>query len=84
MTSHPSPLSASEILDEQFLSVRSKLLDLAATLDRLDRAVEGENGSSIGHDARVEKIHAGLERLLEVEPDRAEAIQMIFSLPHEA
>ena len=81
--SQPSPLAASRILDEQFLSVRSKLIDLAATLDRLDRAVEGENGSSIGSDARIEKIQKAVERLLEAGPGRAEAIQLIFSLPHD-
>ncbi len=82
MSSQPSPLAASAILDEQFLTVRSKLIDLAATLDRLDRAVADENGSSIGSDGRLEKIQEAMKRLLEAGPSRAEALQMIFSLPY--
>ncbi|MEA1950745.1 MAG: hypothetical protein U9N87_05140 [Planctomycetota bacterium] len=83
MSNQPSPLAASLILDEQFLSVRSKLIDLAATFDRLDRAVADENGSSIGSDPRIEKIRQAVKRLLEAGPGRAEAIQLIFSLPYD-
>ena len=82
MPSQPSPLEATRILDEQFLSVRSKLIDLAATLDRLDRAATGENGSSIHNDPRIEQIREALRQLLESGPARTEAIQMLFSLPY--
>jgi hypothetical protein len=40
MTPHPrpSPLSATELVDEYFIENRTKLLDIAAFLDRIDRA----------------------------------------------
>ena len=62
MDNQPSPLAASRILDEQFLTVRSKLIDLAATFDRLDRAVVDENGPSVGSDPRIENIQKAVER----------------------
>ena len=81
MPSQPSPLAASQILDEQFLAVRSKLIDLAAMLDRTDRAAACENASSMNTDPRIEQIRQAVRRLLEPGPNRAEAIQLIFSLP---
>ena len=43
MTSSPrtSPLTATELVDEYFIENRTKLLDIAAFLDRLDRADPG-------------------------------------------
>lgn len=82
MSSQPSPLAASRILDEQFLAVRSKLLDLAATLDRLDRATADGNASALDSDSRIEQISEALQRLLVAGPGRAEEIQLIFSLPY--
>ncbi len=88
MPSQPSPLAASQILDEQFLAVRSKLIDLAAMLDRTDRAAACENASSIGAhpidtDLRIEQIRQAVKLLLESDPDRAEKMQLIFSLPYD-
>jgi hypothetical protein len=57
--------------------MRCKVLDLAAVLDRLDRA--GASGSSLPDDARVQNLHAAIRVLLEGESRRAERIQMIFS-----
>ena len=36
--SSPSPLSPRELVDEYFIENRTKLLEIAAFLDRLDRA----------------------------------------------
>ncbi len=83
MPSQPSPLEASRILDEQFLAVRSKLIDLAATFDRLDRAAAGENTSSINSDPRIEQIRRAVKQLLESGPNRTEKMQLIFSLPFD-
>ncbi len=83
MPSPPGPLAASQILDVQFLGVRSKLIDLAATLDRMDRAAACENNSSIDTDPRIEQIRQAVKLLLESGPNRAEAIQLIFSLPYD-
>jgi hypothetical protein len=34
----PIPLDATEVLNREFLEIRAKLLEIAAALDRLDRA----------------------------------------------
>ncbi len=49
MTSHPrtSPLTATELVDEYFIENRTKLLEIAAFLDRLDRADPGLCGPPI-------------------------------------
>ena len=70
--------SASEILDREFLSLRAKVLDVAAALDRLDRA-EG----SVEEEDRLRKIRQGLEMLLKEKSHRAEQVQMLFSLPYD-
>ena len=36
----PSPLNATQLIDEYFIEQRNNVLDLAAFLDRLDRARE--------------------------------------------
>jgi len=74
----PSPLAAPEILDREFLGIRSRLVDLAATLDRLDRA-----DGSVADDPRVEKIRRSLAILAAEATDRAEQIQQVFSLPYQ-
>jgi hypothetical protein len=73
-----TPLPAPRVLDMFFLEARSKLLDLAATLDRLDR---GEGAAAA--DPRLERIRQALLTLLETEPGRAERVQQIFSLVYD-
>jgi hypothetical protein len=74
----PSPLTAPALLDKEYLEIRAKILELAASFDRLDRA-EG----SVEHDPRRELIDRGLGALNRATPDRAEQVQLIFSLPYE-
>ena len=74
----PIPLEATEVLDREFLEVRARILELAAALDRLDRA-----SGSVAGDPRLTRIHQGIAALQESEPTRAEQVQMIFSLPYE-
>lgn len=73
-----SPMSASEILDREFLDVRAKILELGACLDRWNRA-EG----SVADDKRIHKVREALEVLLGDAPEKAEQIQMLFSLPYD-
>lgn len=70
-----SPQTARQILDRHYLEIRSKILDLAASLDRIERPADG----SVADDPRVAKIRAGLELLLTPGTDRAERVQMLFS-----
>lgn len=74
----PLPLTALEVLNREFLEIRCKILDLAAALDRLDRA-EG----SVEEDPRMTALRAALDVLTEREPERAERVQMIFSRPYD-
>jgi hypothetical protein len=72
------PLSATDALDRYFLEARSKLLDLAAILDRIDR------GGGLPSDPRVQRIRDALRILDGQEAGRAERIQVLFSLAYEA
>jgi len=71
-------MNAVETLNREFLEVRAKILEIAAALDRLDRA-EG----SVASDPRMERIRQGLARLQSERADRAEQIQLIFSLSYD-
>jgi hypothetical protein len=73
----PPSLAAAEILEREFLTTRSRLIDLAAALDRLDRA-EG----SLADDPRMDRIRRSLEILAGEATERAEQIQELFSLPY--
>jgi hypothetical protein len=73
---------ATEVLDRDFLEMRCKILEIAAILDRIDRAPtrHGEHP-----DPRLGQLRQALEALTEPGPGRAETIQRIFSLefdPH--
>lgn len=70
-----SPQTARQILDRHYLEIRSKILDLAASLDRVERATE----DSIKNDPRLAKVRSGIELLLTPGTDRAERVQMLFS-----
>lgn len=69
---------ARETLEREFLPLRGKLLELAAALDRIERSGDGPV-----EDARLEQIDRALTALRQPGTDRAERLQMIFSLPYE-
>jgi hypothetical protein len=74
------PLPATKALDAYFLEARSKLLDLAAILDRIGR---GLDSSAVADDPRLAKIRQALEVLHDESGGRAERIQQIFSLDYD-
>lgn len=74
----PIPLTAEQILDREFLEIRCKILEIAAALDRLERA-EG----SVTEDRRMKMVYDGLAVLSTDSADRAEQVQMIFSRRYE-
>ena len=74
-----TPLSARTALDAFFLEARSKLLDLAAILDRIDRG----GNSDLAKDPRRGNIRQALEVLGDERPGRAERIQRLFSLDYD-
>ena len=71
-------LSASKMFDAEFLGIRCRLIELAATFDRIDRA-----GSPVATDPRMGQIRRSLEILAADASDRAERVQMVFSLPYQ-
>lgn len=72
------PPHASEVLDQQWLPVRARLIEVAAALDRIDRA-EG----SVAEDPRMKQIGQSLALLADEHGNRAEQLQMVFSLPYQ-
>jgi len=75
-----NPLLADQALDRYFLEARSKLLDVAAILDRIGR---GAGAQEAAKDPRLEKIRQALEVLHDQSGGRAERIQRIFSLDYD-
>jgi hypothetical protein len=71
-----SPLTASQVLDTYFLETRAKLIEIAATLDRLSRT---EDAASMGADPRVVFIREALAVLQARGQNRAERIQLLYS-----
>jgi hypothetical protein len=75
-----TPLPAPQALDAYFLEARSKILEVAAILDRIGR---GREASSLAADPRLARIGQALEVLHDQSGGRAERIQQIFSLDYD-
>ena len=73
--------TAQEVFDRDFLSIRHGLLNVAAALDRVDRATDAQQVRS---DPRMNKIHEVLRILGESGDDRAERVQLLLSRKYEA
>jgi hypothetical protein len=71
---------ATDVLDHDFLDTRSKILEIAAILDRIDRAPTRHREHP---DPRLSQLRQALEALTEPGPGRAETIQRIFSLEYD-
>ncbi len=74
-----SPMSAPQILDREFLELRAKILELAASMDRLERA-EG----TFREDDRWQLLSRGLQVLSDAAgAQRAEQVQLVFSRQYD-
>ena len=71
-------MDARQILDGEFLEIRARLLEVAAALDRLDRA-----DGSVSDDPRFVQLRKALERLNEPRADRAADLQQVFSRSYD-
>ncbi len=69
----PAPLS--RIVDLYFLEHRAKLIDIAAFLDRLERAADGAAPT----DFRIEAFRRALAVLSDGGPDRARRVLELLS-----
>lgn len=59
---NPSPLTKQQVVDMYFLEHRSKLIDIAAFLDRVDRAPR-DHGSATGNTTATDADPTGDHRL---------------------
>jgi len=67
-------MTRQQVLDLYFMDARSKLIDLAAFLDRLDRTA-GEA------DFRLTGFHKALQELGKAQPERAKGVLLALSDP---
>ena len=74
----PTSQTASTVLDREFLEIRAKLLELAASFDRVDRG-DGD----VESDPRMQQIRQAIDVVSGTDPDRAARLQLVFSLPYE-
>ncbi|MDQ3539861.1 MAG: hypothetical protein M3440_04170 [Chloroflexota bacterium] len=74
-TSQTCPLSQQHLIDDFFMEHRTKILDIAAFLDRLDRSID-QNGND---DFRIVAFREAVRELSSNDPERGERVQMIFS-----
>ena len=79
-----SQRTATAILDESFLEMRAKLLEVAATLDRIDRSSDDGQPLTVDATARRAKLDEAIRILLSEGPDRASRLQRLFSREYEA
>jgi hypothetical protein len=77
-TSTSRKRSAKQIVDAEYLLARSKILELAATLDRIDRGQATEDGS-----AERKMLEEAIKILQSLGPDRAERLQLLLSHPYD-
>lgn len=72
-------MNSREILDREFLIMRAKILELAASLDRIERA-----GGNVSDEAQLVLLQKGLTILCDAQPDHAERVQLLFSREYES
>lgn len=73
----PAPLSATQLADEYFIENRNRLIEIAAFLDRLDRA----DPSIATRDFRIRAFADALACLSTAGPTRVADIQALLSDP---
>jgi hypothetical protein len=71
-------MNSQEILDREFLEIRAKLLEVAASFDRIERA-EGD----VAGDPRSGLFREALEILQGDSSEKAEQLQLLFSRTYD-
>ena len=67
-------MNAAQVLEREFLDVRAKILEIAASLDRIDRS-EGD----VTGDSQRQLLDRGIAFLESDQANRAEQVQLLFS-----
>ncbi|MDX1924962.1 MAG: hypothetical protein SFV81_00510 [Pirellulaceae bacterium] len=73
--------NAEQVVEQEFLQVRAKILEIAAFLDRLDP--QDAQGISSVNTERLKLLRAGCELLLDGENDKAARLQLLFSRKYD-
>jgi hypothetical protein len=73
--------NAEQVVEQEFLQVRAKILEIAAFLDRLDP--DDARGISSTNAERLKLLRAGCELLLDSDSDKAARLQLLFSRKYE-
>ena len=84
-----SPKTGRELVDTYFIENRTRVLEVAAFLDRLDRAASGDAARDADDDFRVRVLREALGVLADPgdaggDASRVERIQMLLSDPSTA
>ena len=72
-----SDRTAAQVIDREYLELRAKVLEIAASFDRIERA-EGQR------DDRMAKIEMGIQILMDAGDDKAKRVQELFSQEYAA
>jgi hypothetical protein len=75
------PLTRRQIADEYFIESRNRLLEIAAFLDRFERATDGTAAGAGERDFRMQAFEEALRVLCDGEAARVQRIQMLLSDP---
>lgn len=73
------PRSAREVLEQEYLQVRSKILEVAAFFDRLSDA----DASNV-EQTQLDLLEKGAQVLCDNELDKAARVQLLFSREYDA
>ena len=74
-------LNAKQVLDKEFLETRCMLIEIAATLDRFDRALQADQDRSALQDDRLAILYRAIDLIAsrDAAPDRAERMLNLFT-----
>ena len=78
MDTSRQPRNADRILSEEFIVARSKILELAATLDRMEMAP-----GDVANAAQKELLDQGLAILVDGESEKSKRIQLLMSRQYD-
>jgi hypothetical protein len=76
-TTDALPLTRSQVIDMYFMEHRAKVIDVAAFLDRVDRAKDDAKGE----DFRMSAFRESLRLLMDGKPHRARRVLELLSDP---
>ena len=71
-------MNAKQILEREFLEIRAKILQIAASLDRINRA-----DGSVDDDPNMELLRKGISILQSDSSEHAADVQMLFSVEYD-